>query len=199
MMFFTIILVLFILLILISIANTLIFIALKLVTREHYKENYLIIPSLLTLLIWCMAYIVLVKVISTTVKITLIEAMSALLFNTSEFTKYVPDLLFPIIIILIVTLFLQSAALLTVNTDYRMIFNKSRYFVKQKSKPLIRRIRRNNDIISRDTKTELQQVIPPYRLTFSNAFVCCLFIFSLLFFLNILFFWIGTMIGNKII
>jgi len=199
MMFFTILLVVFISLILISIANTLIFIALKLVTKEHYKEHYLIIPSFLSLVLWSMAYIVAMKLISSMTGMSVFDSISASLFNTSNFAKFLPSLIFPFIVLLIITLFLQSLLLLTVNIDYSIPFNRFRYFVKRKFKNLIKKTHQYSDPICPETKTNMKQVIDKYQLDFLNSFVCSLFIFSLLFFLIIIFFWFGTLIANELI
>jgi len=198
MMFFTIILVIFIALILISIANTLLFIALKLVTKEHYKEHYLIIPSFLSLVLWSLAYIVAMKIISAITGTSIFDAISGSLFNTSSFSKFLPSLILPMVVLLAMTLFIQSIVLLTVNVDYSVPFNKFRYFVKQKFRVITKR-HEYSDSVCIGTKTDIQQIEEKYKLDFINSFVCSLFIFSLIFFLNILFFWIGTLIGHKII
>ncbi|MDD2376345.1 MAG: hypothetical protein PHD15_02225 [Clostridia bacterium] len=201
MMFFTILLVVFISLILISIVNTLIFIALKLLTKEHYKEHYLIIPSFISLVLWSMTYIVAMKLISSTTGMSVFDSIYELLFNISSFTKIIPSLIFPFVILLIITLFLQSLVLLTVNIEYAIAFNKLKYFLKNKFKYSKKAIKRDeySDSICPETKTNIIQVEKKYQLDFINSFVCSLFIFSLLFFLFIIFFWIGTLIGNEII
>jgi hypothetical protein len=198
MMFFTIILVIFIALILISIANTLLFIALKLVTKENYKEHYLIIPSFISLVLWSLAYIVAIEIISSITGTTLFDSISGSLFNTSNFSKFLPSLILPMFVLLTITLFLQSIVLLTVNVDYSIPFNKFRYFVKQKFKAITKR-HEYSDAICHETKTDITQIEEKYKLEFINSFVCSLFIFSLIFFLNILFFWIGTLIAAKLI
>lgn len=201
MIFFTLILMLFISLILISIVNTLIFFALMLVTGERYKEHYLILPSFVSLIIWFMSYTAIVKTISYITGTDIIDSISAIIFNTSTLREYIPKLLLPIIVILIITLFLQSLSLLLTNIDYTTIFNKFRYFVKTKSKSLKDKLVKDDgsDLICKETVTAVGQTVKKYKLSFMNSFVCNLFIFSLLFFLFILFFWIGTLIGNKII
>lgn len=206
MMFVTVILVLFILLILISIANTLIFMSLKLVTKEHYNEHYLILASFLTLLLWSLAYTVIVNVIAAVTKSTVFEAISASIFNTSSYREFLPQLLLPIIAIVAITLSLQALVLLTVNIDYNIVSNKLKYFTKGKFNKIINKFRRHqyHDMICGETITgsrqnSLEIVEEKYVLTYVNAFVCGLFIFSLLFFINILFFWIGSAIGHTII
>jgi len=196
MMFFTIILVIFIALILISIANTLLFIALKLVTKERYKEHYLIIPSFISLVLWLIAYIASMKLISLITGISVFDSISGSLFNTSNFSKFIPSLLIPMAVLIALTLFLQSIVLLTVNVDYSIPFNRFRYFAKKKIKKLIKHDESATIICE---KTEVKEVKEKYKLDFINSFVCSLFIFSLLFFLGILFFWIGTLIAAKLI
>ena len=199
MMFFTILLVVFISLILISIANTLIFIALKLVTKEHYKEHYLIIPSFLSLVLWSIAYIVAMKLISSMTGMSVFDSISASLFNTSNFAKFLPSLMVPFIVLLIITLFFQSLLLLTVNINYSIPFNRFRYFVKSKFLNLIKKTHKYSDPICPEARTNMKQVVDKYQLDFFNSFVCSLFIFSLLFFLIIIFFWFGTEIANELI
>ncbi len=201
MMFFIVISVIFITLIFISIINTLLFISLKLITKERYKEHYLILPSLISLILWSAVYIIAIKVISSTTGTTIFDSISSSLFNTSNFTQYLPTIILPIVVLLFITLFLQSIVLLTVNVDYSIAFNKIRYFTKEKSKHFIKQTRsvETSDTICNVPKTDIKEVDEKYKLTFINAFVCSLFIFSLLFFLNILFFWIGTLIGNTMI
>lgn len=200
MMFFTLILILFISLILISIINTLIFLALRLVTRERYKEYRLVLPSLISLSIWLASCTAAIKVISYITGISIFDSISSILFNTSNLSGFIPKLILPIVIILIVTLLLQSISLLTVNIDYGKAFNKFRYFIKIKSKSLKDKLVKDEgtDLIQAET-TAVGQTFQIYKLTFLNSFVCNLFIFSLLFFFTIIFFWVGTLIGNKMI
>lgn len=207
MMFFTIILVLLLILILISVLNPLIYMALKLVTRERYNEHCLILPSFLTIVLWSLSYIVIVNAISAVTKLTLFEAVSASLFNTSNLRQHIPSLILPIIIIVIITLVLQALVLLTVNIDYSMTCNKLRYYINKKSKPLKDKITKTDsynemicgETIPTTTETGIKEVEEKYKLSYINSFVSSLFIFSLLFFLGILLLWIGSSIGRKII
>lgn len=201
MIFFTLMVILFLSLLLISILNTLIFFALKLVTRQNYKEHYLILPSLFALIIWYISYIVIVSVVSSVTGTSIMSSISSIMFNTSNLGGFIPKLMFYTIIILIVTLLLQSLSLLTVNIDYTTTFNKIRYYLRKKIKLLKNKLNHNDesDQIFEETITSIEKTTERYKLCFINSFVCNLFIFSLLFFLLILFFWIGTLIGNKII
>lgn len=207
MMFFTIILVLLILLILISVMSPLIYMALKLVTREHYNEHCLILPSFLTIVLWSLSYVVIVNAISSVTKLTMFEAVSASLFNTVNLRQHIPSLIFPVIVIVIVTLLLQALVLLTVNIDYPAVYNKLRYNINRKNK-------QNKDSISHSEQydemicgqnipetieTGMQEVQEKYKLNYINSFVSSLFIFSLLFFLGILFLWVGSSIGRNMI
>ena len=202
MMFFIILLVVFILLILISIANALIFLALKLVTKEYYKEQYLIVPSFISLLLWSVSYIIAMKLISSITGMSIFDSISASLFNTSNFMNFIPVITIPLVVLLIITLFFQSFALLTVNIDYAAPFNKFRYFIKKKAIIATNKKIRNDEYseaICLEVNTDIKQIEEKYKLDFVNSFVCSLFIFSLLFFLIIIFFWIGTLIADKII
>ncbi len=201
MMFFTIILVLFILLILISVINSLIFFALKLVTREHYKEHSLILPSLLTIILWFISYYILVKIISYITGIGILDTMSGILFNNSNLGEFIVRLIFYTVITLITTLLLQSLILLTVNINYTVPYNKFRYFIKGKLKFIRNKIKKNEEsqLICSETTICIENSDEQKKLTFINSFICSLFIFSLLFFLAILFFWVGTLIGHKAI
>lgn len=207
MMFFTIILVLLILLILISVLSPLIYMALKLVTREHYNEHCLILPSFLTIVLWSLSYIVVVNVISSVTKLSMFESISASLFNTANLRQHIPSLIFPVIIIVIVTLLLQALVLLTVNIDYNIVGNKLRYYINKKTKKIKDKIKNDDSYdemiydenITTSDETSMQEIKEKYMLSYINAFVSSLFIFSLLFFLSILFLWIGSSIGRNII
>lgn len=206
MMFFTIILVLLLLLILISMLNPLQFFALKLVTKEHYSEHHLILPAFLTLMIWFMAFNIMVNIISNITGMSFFDAISASLFNTSNLSQYIPNLIVPAIITIIVSLLLQSLSLLTVNIDYTMLKNKLRFFVNNKTEPLKKRVNSDEysemicgENITGEKQNQIRQVDERYKLDYINAFVCSLFIFSLLFFLGILLLFIGSSIGRKVI
>ena len=201
MMFFTIILVLLLLLILISILNPLQFFALKLVTKEHYSEHHLILPAFLTLMIWFMAFNIMVNIISNITGMSIFDAISASLFNTSNLSQYIPNLIIPVIITIIVSLLLQSLSLLTVNIDYTKLKNKLRFFVNNKTESLKKKINADEygENITEEKQNQIRQADERYKLDYINAFVCSLFLFSLLFFLGILFLFIGSSIGRKII
>ncbi|MDF2865600.1 MAG: hypothetical protein K0R72_409 [Clostridia bacterium] len=201
MIFFTLMVILFLSLLLISILNTLIFFALKLVTRQNYKEHYLMLPSLFALFIWYISYKVIASVVASITGTSIMGSISSIMFNTSNLGGFIPKLTFYTIIILIITLLLQSISLLTVNIDYLKIFNKIRYFLKIKVKSIKSKIDYDDksNQICEETITAIGKTAERYKLSFINSFVCNLFIFSLLFFLLILFFWIGTLIGTNII
>lgn len=201
MMLLTIILALCIILILMSITNALISISLRLVTKEKFEERTIIIPSLLSLIIWFLAFLGTFEYISYKTGTSITDTMFASMFNASDFNKYLPEILLPIIAIVTATLFLQSIALLAVNINYKILFNKFRFHAKDKIKRAKRKFIYDNgsELICNTNRTDMQIVEEKYKLTLINSFVCNLFIFSLLFFLYILFFWLGTLIGNKII
>jgi hypothetical protein len=129
------------------------------------------------------------------------DSISAAVFNTSDIKKFIPSLIAPTTLIFAITLLLQSVSLLTVNIDYTILFNKLKFFMKNKLIRVKNKFGQDKtqDIENNETSTDIKQVEEKYKLSFVNAFVCSLFIFSLLFFLFILLFWIGTQIGNTII
>jgi hypothetical protein len=169
---------------------------------EHYKEQYLILPSFISVILWSISYYAFVKVISSITGKGMFDSISGIMFNTSNLGESILKLIFFIVIILIITLLLQSIILLTVNVNYTIIYNKLRYLIKNKLKFLKSKLKNSNDNVSDSINietTDMEKTVKKYKLTFVNAIVCSLFIFSLLFFLSILFFWIGTLIGNKLI
>lgn len=206
MMFFTIILVLLILLIFISMLNPIQSFALKLVTREHYNEHQLILPAFLTIMVWAIAFSIIINLISNATGMSIWEVISASLFNTSNFKVYIPNLILPIILIITISLLLQALSLLTINVDYGKFKNIFKYYINNKSESIKKKMKQDeyHEMICGETITEGQRnqistIEERYILDYINAFVCSLFIFSFLFFLIILFLFIGSSIGRKVI
>lgn len=187
MWFFIVIVILLVLLILTSLLNTLLYFSLKLVTKHNYSEQELNIASLLSVILWIISYGVLIEIISKITKMNIIDTFISLIFNTNNMFQKLPNLIFPMVIILIITILLQSLVLLILNIDYIKIINNIKY-----------KLNKNQNLDSIETST-IQIIEEKYKLSFVNSFATTLFIFSLMFFIGIILFCIGMSIAGKFI
>ncbi|MEG1990088.1 MAG: hypothetical protein RR144_01125 [Clostridia bacterium] len=187
--FFIVIILLLILLILTSLLNTFLYFALKIITKEKYTEQALILPSFVSIILWITSFGVIIKIVSSITKMNLFDTFIAALFNTHNMYQYWLKLSLPIIIVIIITIVIQSFILLILNIDYKKIYNKFKFYINKKSN--------KNNIINNSADILLTE--EKYKLNFINSFATSLFIFSFLFFITILLFCTGILIANKVI
>lgn len=197
MWFLLLISVIFILLIILTITSTFIGIVLKIVTRHTYDQVMLIIPSLLSNIIWGLIILFYYLTLKSVFNINLMEHIAnSIIYPTNQL-----DIITPFILLFsffIIGIILNSFALLTLN-----LFNKND-LLKLGNEELNKSNENNSDdkqdldIISTNASENLIDT-KTFKLSYINALVSSLFLFSLIFFFSLLLFSIGTIISNKII
>jgi hypothetical protein len=197
MEFFTFIFFIFILLIFISIINTLIYFALKLVTYNSYEEHYLIIPSFLSIVLWTISLYVIFSMFFNINNIGVIDFIISIIFKSQDIFNNINQMILPTILIIIGTITMQSLCLLTVNLDYYKYFNFIMFYIRKLFKKIYFKITKKELIFK--FKGNIIELPQKYRLTLFNSLIASLFIFSLIFFVIILLFFLGNTISNNII
>lgn len=197
MWFLLLISVIFILLIILTITSTFIGIVLKIVTRHTYDQVMLIIPSLLSNIIWGLIILFYYLTLKSVFNINLMEHIAnSIIYPTNQL-----DIITPFILLFsffIIGIILNSFALLTLN-----LFNKDD-LLKLGNEELNKSNENNSDdkqdldIITTNNPENLVET-KTFKLSYINALVSSLFLFSLIFFFSLLLFSIGTIISNKII
>lgn len=189
MTLFTIILIVFILLVFISLINPIYAFTLKLVTKEEFNDRILLIPSFLTLVVWFLSFNIMFKVLPNS-ETNFYQS----LFSEASFKITIINIVFPTIITITIALLFQTLSLLTVNIDYIKLKNKTLYLINKKHDD---KTSNYDDQIYEEN--QISTIKERYNLSFANSFITCLFIFSLFFFIIILLLFIGSSIGRLLI
>lgn len=196
MYFFYFLLGLFVLLLLITLFVTLINFSIKVVTQTKYNEHLLIVPSFLTSILWIVIFYVMFIFLSREFNINILnnlfDGILAKTLNNDEVVKIV--LCFATFSF--VGIFIQAFLFLTVNINYNKFKVKFKNNIKNQDDYNI-----EDDQNKEPNQEQNKQldIVPHKKLTYSNAIISSLFLFSLTFFIILILLSLGNVIAKKLI
>ncbi len=190
MIFFIFLLILFFVLILFVFTCTIIKAVLLLTTKYKYDNKYLVIPSLLTILIFILMVFAWYMTLSRLLNIDLITLYFDVLIKSNNIDVSKSTIIAITIIYCILGIVLQSFSYFTVNINYLKISGFFRNIFKKYTNPP------KPDI---NDETYLKIDDRPNNLTYVNAFVSSLFTFSAMFFFVFILLAIGNVLSSKIV
>lgn len=139
MFFISFVLAFFIFLIAISIINLFLSFAIKLVTNNTIDEYKFIIPSVLYLIINGITFILIYTVTTNVLDLSIKDSLMAIIFKTIDISDKIRTVLALDLILLIISIILQSVCLMTVNIDYTVTFGKVRMMFKDLFKKMFKK------------------------------------------------------------
>lgn len=189
MIFFISLLILFFVLILFVLTCTIIKAVLLLTTKYKYENKYLIIPSLLTILIFVLMFFAWYITLSKILKVDLITLYFDILIKSNNVNVSKSTFIGVTIVYCILGIVLQSFSYFTVNMNYLKVSGFFRGIFKKHMK-----------ISNKDINDEnfLKVDERPNNLTYLNSLVSSLFTFSSMFFFVFILLAIGNVLSSKI-
>ncbi|MEG1141218.1 MAG: hypothetical protein RSE41_01965 [Clostridia bacterium] len=167
----------------------------RLVTKHKYIDTELFIPSLLSIITWCISFFSIYILIKKNINTEITNFISSIIFRSDNILNY--NILLPSILIVFITIIIQAFILLTINIDYKKQLNNIIYKTKKATSK-----NNNFDITNNETnatnETNLSVIKESFILNYINSFVICLFVFSLTFFLTAIFYITGITLSNII-
>ncbi|MCX8074466.1 MAG: hypothetical protein N2749_02630 [Clostridia bacterium] len=173
--------VLFLILIFVTLFSTLIAFVTKLVTRYNYNNKQLIIPAILFLLLWSTLALLFCVVIKSIYNIDIFNLLFNNIMYFNENTISNNKVIITALIIVIFGIIIQSLVFLSLNINYMKLYRK--FFKKVNENATS-----NQLIVNQDQN-----------ISFINALVCSLFMFSIIFFCLLVFLSIGNIVSNKVL
>ncbi len=187
MTFFLILLVLLAILISFVIISTIIKVVLFCIIRYDYDYKYLIVPSIITVIVWSAIVYAWNTAINRILNINILNVYFNSVLNWEQKELDVKGIIIITIICVVIGIVLQAISYYTVNINYRKISGNIRFFLKK-----IFRIKfKDENAIAIDTR--------PDTLYFGEAILSSLFAFSLIFFFILFFLSTGKILSTKII
>lgn len=190
MIFFIFLLILFFILILFVFTCTIIKAVLLLTTKYKYDNKYLIIPTLLTILIFILMIFAWYLTLSRILNADLISLYFDILMKSNTVDVNKSTIIITTIIYSVLGIVLQSFSYFTVNINYLKLSGFFRSIFK-------RHVNSSKEDINDENYLKVDD--RPNNLTYLNAFVSSLFSFSAMFFFMFVLLAIGNVLSSKII
>lgn len=189
MLIFNILITIFFVLIILVISSTIIKLALFLTNKYKYENYILILPSILSIISWLIAFTLLFITLSIMFKENFFNFIIDKILNHISITPYLPSILILTISFCIIGIILQTFSFLTVNIDYTKTNGKLRVSIKNLFKVQL----------NKKNSTQLKVSENTEKLSLKAALLSSILTFSLIVFFSLLLFSIGKMISNKLI
>ncbi len=179
---------LFTILITFTVIATIIKVALIITIRYDYDYKLLIVPSIITTLVWSIVGIGWKLAINYFCKEGVLSVLTKIIFTPYNLENELIYILLVSVLCVIVGIFLQSLSYFTINIDYKKIFGNIRLFVKKIFKVNLKE----------EENVGISVYEKPDNLSFGSALVASLFTFTAIFFITLILLFIGTYIGNSL-
>ncbi len=150
MFFISFLLAFFVFLLAISLINLFLSFAIKLVTNNHLDEYKFIIPSLLYLIINTITFVIIYLADINILGLSIRDSVMAIIFKTIDLSDKLQTILVLDLIIVAISIIIQSICLMTVNIDYTVMTGKIRMIFKD----LIKKIKSTKKDKNQSEKTE---------------------------------------------
>ena len=149
----------FVLLIAISIINLFLSFSIKMVTNNSIEEYKFIVPSILYLVISGLTFLTMYLLTINILELGITESIMAIIFKTVDISSKLNTIIIANVIIVVVSILIQSLCLMTINIDYTITLGRIRMFFKDIFKSIKNKlIKKEPNKTNTDNDTETSDV-----------------------------------------